>query len=199
MANRTAGHVYLARHGQTEWNLVGRRQGRLDSPLTEQGVQQARRNALLVASLPIDRVYSSPLGRAYRSALIMARHKGVPVTVLEDLAEVDHGALSGLTDEQVKLDFPDESDRRAQDKYTYRFPGGESYEDASVRADRAIARIRGERPAAPLIVSHEMIGRLLVLHLAGLAVPDALAHTHPHDTVYRIDTVTRVVEPLRLD
>lgn len=199
MAHRTARHVYLARHGQTEWNLLGRRQGRLDSPLTEQGVRQAERNALLVASLPIDHIYSSPLGRAYRSAVIMAKYTGVPVTVLDELAEVDHGALSGLTDDEVKTDFPHETERRAQDKYTYRFPDGESYADASFRADRAIARIRSEQVAAPLIVSHEMIGRLLILHLAGLDVPDALAYTHPHDTVYRIDCSIGAIEPLRLD
>ena len=89
--------VYLARHGQTRWNLQGRRQGRLDSPLTAEGVLQVRRNAQSVRSEPIDAVFTSPLGRARESASVFASVLGAPLQVVEELSELDHGEWSGLT------------------------------------------------------------------------------------------------------
>ena len=62
--------VFLARHGQTEWNRLGRRQGQLDSPLTVLGKRQAQSLARAVTGLPgIDGVFSSPLGRAAVTAI----------------------------------------------------------------------------------------------------------------------------------
>jgi broad specificity phosphatase PhoE len=88
--------IYLARHGQTEWNVAGRRQGRLDSPLTNLGLKQADRNAELLSAEGIDAVFTSPLGRAQRTASIIGSRLGLTVTVLDDLAEIDHGLWSGL-------------------------------------------------------------------------------------------------------
>jgi broad specificity phosphatase PhoE len=64
--------VLLARHGQTEWNALGRRQGQLDSPLTAAGVEQAHRHAKTVAVRGIDGIFTSPLGRALTTAEIIA-------------------------------------------------------------------------------------------------------------------------------
>jgi probable phosphoglycerate mutase len=77
--------VILVRHGETEWNRLGRRQGQLDSPLTSEGERHARAVASLVASTAVDSIFSSPLGRAHRSALIIAAKVGRPVRVLEAL------------------------------------------------------------------------------------------------------------------
>jgi len=60
--------VFLARHGQTQWNLQGRRQGRLDSPLTRTGVEQANRHAVVLQGRGIDGIFTSPLGRAVTTA-----------------------------------------------------------------------------------------------------------------------------------
>jgi probable phosphoglycerate mutase len=175
--------TYLARHGQTEWNLAGRRQGRLDSPLTALGVHQAQRNAELLKHEHIDAIYSSPLGRAQRTAGIIGDVLGVPTQVLPDLAELDHGDWSGLTSAELDADWPEERAARALSKYTYPFPGGESYADAEVRIVRALGAIAASRP---LIVSHEMVGRLLVRRLAGLTVDAAMRRDHPSDVVFRV-------------
>ncbi|MCA1699224.1 MAG: histidine phosphatase family protein [Actinobacteria bacterium] len=63
--------VFLARHGETEWNRIRRRQGQLNSPLTAEGLAGAHRIAALVATLPIDSVLSSPLGRASETASVV--------------------------------------------------------------------------------------------------------------------------------
>lgn len=188
--------VYLARHGQTVWNLEGRSQGRLDSPLTPEGVLQVRRNVAAVRGEPVDALFSSPMGRARTSAAVFAAALGLPVRILEELSEVDHGKLSGLTRAEKALAWPGHEQARARDKYFYRFPGGESYADADARAGRALARIARSGVRAPLLVSHEMIGRMLVKNLAGLDRARALAHQHPWDVVYKVRPERGTIEVL---
>lgn len=176
--------VYLARHGQTEWNVERRKQGRLDSPLTPHGLLQAQRNAALVRHEQIDAVFASPLGRARRTAEILA--DALELRVLDDLAEVAHGEWSGLTSAEIDSGWPGQRAAREKDKYAFRFPGGESYADAELRAVRALESIAAAGSRRPLLVSHEMIGRLLVKQLAGLSIEAALRRDQPSDVVYRI-------------
>jgi broad specificity phosphatase PhoE len=176
--------VYLARHGQTEWNVAGRRQGRLDSPLTPLGLLQARRNAALLGSHRIDAVFTSPLGRARRTAQILADALDLPVQPLDDLAELAHGDWSGLTSAQIDTGWPGRRAAREQTKYTFAFPGGESYADADIRAGRALEFVAGTGARRPLLVSHEMIGRMLTKQLAGLDPAEALGRDQPSDVVY---------------
>lgn len=180
---RDPGLTYLARHGQTEWNVTGRRQGRLDSPLTPLGVEQARRNALLLTGEGIDAVFTSPLGRARTTASILAAQLGLDVRVVDDLAEIDHGSWSGLGSAEIDPRWPGQREVRERQKYTYRFPGGESYADGEVRAARVLEEIGRSGVRRPLLVSHEMIGRML---LRRLGVPDALGSRQPSDVVYRV-------------
>jgi probable phosphoglycerate mutase len=174
--------VYLARHGQTEWNVAGRKQGRLDSPLTPYGLLQARRNAALLGDHRVDAVFASPLGRARRTAEILAGE--LPVQVLDELAEVDYGEWSGLTSAEIDLGWPGQRAVRERAKYTYRFPGGESYEDADRRAGRVLDAAARSGSRRPLVVSHEMIGRMLVKQLAGLSPAEALGRDQPSDVIY---------------
>ncbi|GAA5502798.1 phosphoserine phosphatase 1 [Deinococcus xinjiangensis] len=178
--------IYLVRHGQTEWNVSGRSQGRLDSPLTPLGVQQAEAHARTLANIPFARAYSSPMGRAVRTAQIILAGHNVPLTVLDDLAELDHGELGGLLPEERSALFPELREQRQRDKYNTVLPGGESYATAAPRARRALEQIGAAGPGPVLIVSHEMIGRLLRLHLLGLTPEQAMQTSHPQDTIYRV-------------
>lgn len=195
--NGSWARVFLARHGQTEWNLQRRRQGQLDSALTAGGVGQARRLAAALEPYGIDGIFSSPLGRSRATADIIGAHLGLAVAVVDELAEVDHGRFAGLTDEEIIDRDADHWRLRSVDKYTWRFPGGESYADADIRAGRALASI-GVRPVRrPLVVSHEMIGRMLQRHLLGLDPRDALTRAQPNDVVFAIDPGTRVMLQVR--
>jgi probable phosphoglycerate mutase len=173
--------VLLARHGQTAWNLAGRRQGRHDSPLTAAGLAQAHLHAELLRDTDIDLICTSPLGRARATAEIIAEAAGVPVRVHHGLAEVHHGAYTGLTGAEIAHRAPE----RARDKYHWRFPGGESYADADHRAAAALHAIAADA-RRPLIVSHEMIGRMLVRNLLGEPPAAALARDQPHGVVYEV-------------
>ena len=178
--------LYLLRHGQTVWNVEQRPQGRLDSPLTERGRQQAEAHAHRLANIPFVRAYTSPLGRAIDTAERVLRGRNVPLTVLDDLSELDWGDLAGLLPEERERRFPDLQAARQTDKWNTPIPNGESYASAWPRAQRAIEQIVSGGPGAVLVVTHEMIGRLLRMELCGLSPDEAMWQGHPHDTVYRL-------------
>ncbi|MFG3339760.1 histidine phosphatase family protein [Glycomyces sp. NPDC048151] len=187
--------VFLARHGQTEWNALGRKQGRLDSPLTELGVEQARGNAKRLDGEGVDAIFSSPIGRARASADLIAEELGLPVWELDDLSEVDYGHWSGLTGSEIESRWPAEYAARELDRYGYRVPGGESYADVDLRSGRALDSVAAAGKLRPLLVSHEMIGRMLLKHLCRLSSAEALQTRQPNDVVYRIGA-SRAVERL---
>jgi broad specificity phosphatase PhoE len=189
--------VFLARHGQTQWNLQRRRQGHLDSALTAAGLEQARRHGVTLRGRGIDAIFVSPLGRAVTTARLINEGLGLPIEVVDDLAELHLGAFNGLIDEQVDTRFPGWRQRRATDKYHWRFPDGESYADADVRAARALDQLSRRRARRPLLAAHEMIGRMLQRHLLGLDPAAALARSHPQDVVYQIDVASRTCRELR--
>jgi broad specificity phosphatase PhoE len=191
--------VLLARHGQTEWNLQRRRQGQLDSLLTPSGVDQACRFATALVGRDVDQIFSSPLPRCLRTAGIVSERLRVPVTVIDDLAEVHHGIFAGLTDEEIEERHPGWLARRADDKYRWTFPGGESYADADRRAGRALAEPAVRAAGRPLIVSHEMIGRMLQRHLLGLDPGQALASKHPQNVVCSIRPGRRARETITVE
>lgn len=189
--------VYLARHGQTEWNVARRRQGQLDSPLTTDGLAQAAENASLLDGRGIDAIFASPLGRATDTANIIAEVLDRPLVVVSDLAEINHGHFAGLTNDEIRSVYPGALEARSNDKYDWRFPDGESYADADRRAGRALELIASHHPKRPLLVSHEMIGRMLLRQLVGLTPDSALATHQPHNVIYEIDSELASVKQLQ--
>ena len=189
--------VLLARHGQTEWNVLGRRQGQLDSPLTAAGLTQAHRHAETLAAQDVDAIFTSPLGRAATTAGVIGDATGVPVTVVAELAEVHHGDFAGLTNADIIRLHPTAARERAEDKYHWRFPNGESYADTDRRAGEALRAI-AQLARKPLIVSHEMIGRMLLRNLLGEDPNEALRRNQPHDVIYVVagnELTTAVGQP----
>ncbi|WP_195909204.1 histidine phosphatase family protein [Microlunatus sp. Gsoil 973] len=188
--------VHLARHGQTLWNQEGRKQGQLDSPLTADGHRHAVGLARLAYALGVDLVATSPIGRALATARISAESLGLEVEVVQELAEVHHGEMAGLTTAEANRRFPGALDQRAMDNYLWRFPGGESYADADDRAAVALDRIALTGARRPLIVSHEMIGRMLLRNLLGSRPADVLTTRQPHHLVYRVEPSSGLVVQL---
>jgi broad specificity phosphatase PhoE len=190
--------VFLARHGQTAWNVSGRRQGQLDSPLTDRGRSVAHALATRMGAYRLDGIYSSPLGRALSTARICAAVLNLDVVVVSELAEVHHGLMAGLNRSQIEARFPGILSAREHDKYRWSFPEGESYELADARAAAALRRIADKGVRRPLIVSHEMIGKMLVRVLLDAEPAIALTWNHPHNTVFRVDPQRRTREELKV-
>ncbi|MFB8190437.1 histidine phosphatase family protein [Microbacterium sp. NPDC055988] len=179
--------LLLARHGQTVWNVEHRLQGQLDSPLTDEGIAQAHAIADRIGHVGVLTVCSSPLGRALRTAVIIADRLGAEVVEVPELADLDHGALAGMTWDEIDAAYPTTREERAANRYGWAFPGGESYAQARSRARKALSSCGWASDGTPLVVSHEMIGRMLRAELRGLDASNALALRHPHGVVFEID------------
>lgn len=137
--------VLLVRHGQSEWNAVGRWQGQADPPLTDQGRLQAREASRAIGA--VDAVWASDLQRAVETATIIAAEIGVgPVVIDPDLRERDAGEFSGLTRPQIEERFPGylEAHRRP--------PGWEPDQHLLDRALRALHHIAAEVPGGDVVV-----------------------------------------------
>ncbi len=97
--------LLVVRHGQSEWNAIGRWQGRADPPLTDEGRRQAADAAKVLGTF--DAVVASPLVRAVETAAVLADHLGIgPVLVDPDLMERDAGEWQGLTRTQIESGWP---------------------------------------------------------------------------------------------
>ena len=118
--------VYAVRHGETEWNSMGRQQGHRDSPLTENGTRQVRQLAEGLARKKIEILYCSDLGRALRTAEIIAARLSLRVHTDSRLRERHLGILQGLTKNEFEEMYPAEAARFDSRDPDYVLPGGES-------------------------------------------------------------------------
>lgn len=151
----------LIRHGQTDWNLAGRMQGRTDIPLNDTGREQALAAASALAAEPWDAVVSSPLGRARETAEIIASAIGVPLgSPYDELIEQDFGAAEGTLVADLDARWPDRD-----------FAGKEPDHEVGPRGIRALERIaRDHGRARVLAVAH---GTLIRHTLAAITGHDA--------------------------
>ena len=148
--------ILLARHGETEWNRIGRWQGWADPPLNDTGRAQARRLAEQLQRVPFDAVYSSDLRRAHETAVIVAEPHSVPVVTEPGLREIDIGAWSGLTTQEIEEQFP-HGER----------PDGETRAEHSERVLAAVERIaRDNAGRRILLMTHGGTMRALHGHLS---------------------------------
>jgi broad specificity phosphatase PhoE len=91
-----------------------------------------------------------------------------------------------LTNDEIARRHPGVLEHRETDKYNWRFPRGEGYQEAAMRAVRALEIVNTAGFASPAIVTHEMIGRTLLAALVGLSHVDALATELPHGCVVEV-------------
>jgi probable phosphoglycerate mutase len=182
--------ILLVRHGETEWNLERRFQGRFDSPLTERGVAQAHAIGRLLAGLPeaasAPTIIASPQGRARRTAEIIRAELGSvnAVGLDERLREHSLGAWDGLTYREVEARCPGIFDGDGRHEWYFRAPAGESYAALAARVGGWLAE--QDSGASIVVVAHGLVSRVLRGHYAGL--PHAAALTLPvaQDRIFRL-------------
>ena len=148
--------IILVRHGETEFNVAGKLQGTLDSPLTAKGVSAARQlgKRLASASRPITACYASPLGRAATTARLVAAELGLGVEIEPRLSERAFGVFQGTTAAERRARHAELSDREALREPQFALPGGGE--------SRAAARARGTEALTDLLARHTG-GRVLVV------------------------------------
>ena len=192
--------IFLIRHGQTEFNLQGRLQGRLDSPLTDLGVLQARRMGRVLRGLVDDpaawSIVSSPLGRARRTAEIVRDETGLDCEIALDvrLAEAGGGDWEGMTWDEIRARRPDLDPNTRMRRLLLWASNGEGEAAVDRRLADWLAGIDESDGRRRIVVSHGAAGQRLRQIYAGAS--DDTGEAPPQDAVFRLHrgTVERIDE-----
>lgn len=150
--------IYVTRHGESELNCGGRIGG--DGDLSERGQQYAGQLSKYISSLNLKdlRIWTSLFRRTIHTAFGI----DAPKDHWKALNELDAGVCDGLTYSEIEEKFPEELTARDKDKYHYRYPGGESYQDLVARLEPVIMEL--EKQERILVVCHQAIARCLLAY-----------------------------------
>ena len=174
--------LYYVRHGLTDWNMQGRLQGRQDTPLNATGQQQAKRCGEILRDLferdggsAADYGYaSSPLTRARTTMDILRATLALAPAgyVLDErLSEIAFGEWEGLTYEDILKRDREIVETREHNKWLFRPPGGETYEEVAGRVGAWYATLDRDT----VVTAHGGTARALIGHL-GIVPPEQAAH-----------------------
>lgn len=144
--------VILLRHGETVWNLEGRYQGQLDSPLTPVGVAQAQALARRAARVRFAALYSSDLGRARQTAACIAETTGHEIRTDARLRERHLGIFQNLLKAGLKEQFPDEYRLFKSGGPDHVIPQGESGRQAADRSNACLEEIARRHPGETIVI-----------------------------------------------
>ncbi|MCH7983748.1 MAG: histidine phosphatase family protein [Chloroflexi bacterium] len=161
--------LILIRHGETDWNVENRRQGRNDRPLNSKGRAQAKLVADYVrATFDIKKVWSSPLKRCVETATLL----DMPVSTSDLLLEIDYGDWEGMLESEIDAKYPN---RYQNGTVSIDPPGGEERSNLPVRARQFLEESRiAEEGGNVVIVGHGSAMSGLLVALFGL--PDHAMH-----------------------
>jgi len=158
--------IYLTRHGESNYNVSNRIGG--DSDLTGRGEHYSMALAYFFndQTLPGLRVWTSWLKRTIQTAL----HIDAPQERWKALNEIDAGEMENLTYEEIEANFPEEFKARDLNKLTYRYPGGESYQDLVARLEPVMMEL--ERQGNVLLVAHQAVLRCILGYFLDKRIED---------------------------
>lgn len=146
----------LVRHGETQWNKEKKIQGITDVELNEAGLEQADRLSLALKKESFDRIITSPLKRAHRTAQAIGRYHALPILVNPDLRELNAGEFEGLSFPDILARYPDFLPRWMEDHASVAMPQGESLQEVQNRAWPVIEEVT-ETCRHALVVAHSFV------------------------------------------
>ena len=163
--------ILLVRHGETDYNLTHRFQGRIDIPLNKEGRKQAQALAKALEHEPLTAIHSSPLIRAMETARsIMVFHPSIPLFEEEGLKEMDLGEIDGMEASDWISKHPEFAKTWRSTPSNLKIPGGESLQEVQTRAIATLERIIGLYPTGTtlLLCSHNFVNRTIICRALGL-------------------------------
>ncbi len=142
----------IVRHGQTQWNHRGIRQGHLDSDLTARGIAQAKALGIRLAREHFTTLYSSDLGRAVHTARIIAASTGHEIVTDARLRERHLGIFQGLDGDQIRAKYPEEHRLHRTVGPDYVIPEGESVRQQVARNVAYLTQIAPKHLGETIVV-----------------------------------------------
>lgn len=145
-------HVWVFRHGETEWSRDGKHTSRTELELTDAGVAQATALKPAVEDVGVELTLCSPRLRARQTAELAGL---IPYEVVDDLTEWDYGEFEGRSTPEIRETYPDWT------IWSGPWPGGETAADVAARADRLISRLLGAGAGRIALVGHGHFSRVV--------------------------------------
>lgn len=165
--------LYFTRHGQTEWNLEGRLQGKLNSNLTDLGKEQAQWLRDSMVDVKIDHMISSTSGRAIETATILNKERQLEHIQLEDLCEIDLGHWQGRKHSDIEMSEPELFNALWHKPEDFNGSEQESLTDLIKRAGRAFEYIADNyADKSVMVVTHGMWLKALYAYIEGKPVSE---------------------------
>lgn len=139
--------LLLVRHGESEANFHNIFAGHIDPALRPRGIEQAELTAQFIAeNYKVDKIYSSDLQRAYKTAECFAKQANLPITADENLREINAGAWEGVEFFSLPTNYPDEYAIWEEDVGNAYCPGGETVRELGERIMGELTKIAKENP-----------------------------------------------------
>ena len=180
--------IYVARHGETTWNVEGKIQGRSDPGLSPKGYDQSLTLFEQLKDRPISAIYTSTLQRSIWTARPIAEYLRLPIQKQSELDEIAFGILEGKEflnfDGEVKIEW----EKFKKDRFTYRIPGAENYADVTLRVKpfaEKILRDYGDKEI--LVVGHRVVNLMLMGLLLDLPLQHMFRVEQTNGCVYLIE------------
>ena len=155
--------IFIARHGETAWNVEGKIQGRSDPDLTPQGIAQSLALLEQLKGRSLSAIYTSTLQRSIRTAQPIATFLDLPVQKRPELNEMAFGIFEGVQVSSFNEDLKREWERFKEDRFTYRIPGAENFTDVANRLKPFKEKIlRDHAGQEILVIGHMIVNRFLI-------------------------------------
>lgn len=162
-------HIYLVRHGQTAWNKEEIFRGRSNVPLNETGLREAQLAGEYFRGRVIQAIYSSPLSRAWQTAVRIAEVLSLEVKPLAGINDMSFGAWEGHSLEEIRQKDGDRYRQWRGQPHLLTLPGGESLDEVRVRSMAALEEvIRHHSEENIILVSHRVINKVILCAILGL-------------------------------
>jgi len=159
--------IFLVRHGETDWNREGRFQGKMDIPLNDLGREQAAAAAKALEGADIDRMVTSPLSRAEKTAEASSRKNGLEVEIHGGFREIDHGRWEGHTVEEIEKLWPGMLGTWHSHPEKVIMPEGETLRDVQARAWAALEDVIAAPGNRVAVFSHDAVIKVLLCRVLG--------------------------------
>lgn len=181
--------IYVTRHGETEWNTIRRLQGQLNSPLTELGESQGEWLGERLEGIKFESIYSSPLGRAYSTSLILNKYLNTTIIKDKRLMEIYLGDWEGSRIEVLEKTVSNNLYNFWNRPELFNFEGKEGFEDVANRAKAFLDEVVVKHKTGKvLIVAHAIIIKGIIKYVYGRSVEEFWKGKHIMPT-----SVTKII------
>lgn len=180
--------LYIVRHGETDWNKMGKYQGITDVPLNENGLNQAKACGEALKDITFDRILSSDLSRALVTAETIRGNRTTPITVDQRLRELNFGDWEAMLFSDIEARWPGLIDEMYLRPHLVKVPNGESFKDLQDRAWAGLEEFLNENDEEEklLVACHGGTIRTLLCKLLDISISHCWNFSQGNTAINRI-------------